>query len=333
MAPIPLLEPTEFLIQTINGVQSGLVLFLIASGLTVILGILDVLNLAHGSLYALGAYIASSVVGWLVAQVIANPPSAFEPVTSLLLVGVLVVGALLAAAIMLPIGAVLERVFIARVYDRDQVYQLVLTFALLLMIEDAILFIWGSSSQSLPFDYTIAVNAIPTFGPLGLPSVPTKVMFIIIVAAILGGLLFWFFAKTKTGRIIRATAIDREMAQALGVSPARTFTVVFAFGAFLAGFAGGMQMIKTSASAGMGASALVLSFVVIVVGGLGSLRGAFWGALLVGVLSTWMQVMGTWMRSNYAISLPLETAAPFLVMILVLLVRPEGLFGAWGERT
>jgi branched-chain amino acid transport system permease protein len=331
MAPfgIPLLEPTRFIIQTINGIQFGLVLFLIASGLTVILGILDVLNLAHGSLYALGAYIASSVVGFAVGEIMAGPQE-FQLVGSFLFVGLLVVAALVAAAIMLPIGAIIEAVFIRPIYERAQVYQLVLTFALLLIVDDLIRFVWAEDPTSLDFSVNLAINEIPSFGIIAdvtgmsrLGEIPTQVLMVMIISAVLAGLLFWFFAKTKTGRIIRATAIDREMAQALGVSPDRTFTLVFAFGAFLAGFAGSMQLIRTSARVDMGASALVLSFVVIVVGGLGSLRGAFFGALIVGILQNWMIVINP----------ELQTAAPFVVMVLVLLVKPEGLFGTWGERT
>lgn len=321
-----LLQPDNFIVQTINGLRLGFILFLIAAGLTVILGILDVLNLAHGELYALGAYIASSVGGLLVgegAAALMAPPTSFDPVTSFAFVGVLVLAALISALILIPIGVVIETVFIRPIYERNQVYQLVLTFALLLIIANLIEFIWGSDPQRLDLSTQTAVNDIPTFGLLGISGVPTLVALVMTVSLVVGVLLFWFFSKTKTGRIIRATAIDREMATALGVSPDRTFTLVFALGAFLAGFGGAMELVRTSAQAGMGEGALVTSFVVIVVGGLGSLRGAVVGALVIGVLQTWMSVVQP----------SLETAAPFVVMVLVLLVKPEGLFGSWGERT
>jgi len=146
-------------------------------------------------------------------------------------------------------------------------------------------------------------------------------VFVILVGSAVVAGLFWFFERTKTGRIIRATAIDREMATAIGVSTDRVFTLVFALGAFLAGFAGAMAVPPTSATLEMGTNPLVLSFVVIVIGGLGSLRGAFVGALLVGVIRSWMITLYP----------PGEIAAPFAIMALILLVKPEGLFGTWGE--
>ncbi len=321
-----LLQPDTFIVQTINGIRFGFILFLIAAGLTVILGILDVLNLAHGELYALGAYVAASVGGFLVGEgtaAIMAPPSSFDPVTSFAFVGVLILAALISALILVPIGVVMETVFIRPIYERDQVYQLVLTFALLLIIANMIEFIWGSNPQKLDLSTKTAVNDIPTFELLGLSGVPSIVTLIMVVSLVVGVGLFYFFSKTKTGRIIRATAIDREMATALGVSPDRTFTLVFALGAFLAGFGGAMELVRTAANPGMGESALVLSFVVIVVGGLGSLRGAVVGALVIGVLQNWMTVVEP----------SLESAAPFAVMVIVLLVKPEGLFGTWGERT
>ena len=319
-----LLQPSTFVEQTINGLQRGFVLFLIASGLTVILGILDVLNLAHGELYALGAFIASSVAGYMVGSSgLMEPPTSFDPVTSFAFIGVLVLVALVTAAIMLPIGAIVETTLIRPIYDRSEVYQLVLTFAILLIIADAIELIWGGQARSMGLDTKTAVNDIPSFEFIGFGNIPTLVLMVMLVSLLVGAGLFWFFSRTKTGRIIRATAIDREMATALGVSPDRTFTLVFALGSFLAGFAGAMQFIQANAQPGMGENALVLSFVVIVVGGLGSLRGAIVGALVVGVLENWMVVVEP----------QFQTAAPFAVMILVLLVKPDGLYGSWGERT
>jgi branched-chain amino acid transport system permease protein len=318
-----LLQPNTFIEQTINGLQRGLVLFLIASGLTVILGILDVLNLAHGELYALGAFIASSVAGVLVGSSGLMAPPSGDIVASFAFVGVLILVALVTALIMLPIGAIVETTLIRPIYDRAQVYQLVLTFAILLIIADLLELIWGSQPLNIGLPAKSAVNDIPSFELVGFENVPTIVAMVIVVSLAVGGALFWFFSRTKTGRIIRATAIDREMATALGVSPDRTFTLVFALGSFLAGFAGAMQFIQANAQPEMGGSALVLSFVVIVVGGLGSLRGAVVGAIVVGILENWMIVV------NPAFS----TAAPFAVMVLILLVKPDGLFGTWGERT
>ncbi|WP_332897929.1 branched-chain amino acid ABC transporter permease [Haladaptatus sp. CMSO5] len=306
---------TNFITHTLHGVQYGFILFLIASGLTIILGILDVLNLAHGELYALGAYVASSVLGYVVGLV--PPPT--DAASQAVFVAVVLGGAVLTAAVLVPVGAAIESVLLRPIYDRNEVYQLVLTFALLLIIKDAIKFGWGPTPVRLQSVYS-GINGIPAASLIGL-NYPTYNLVIIAVGAVVVVGLFYFFNRTKTGRIIRATAIDREMATAIGVSTDRTFTLVFAVGAFFAGFAGAMALPPTNASLEMGANPLVLSFVVIVIGGLGSLRGAFVAALVVGILSKW----ATWQYP------PAELAAPFAIMAIILLVKPDGLFGTWGE--
>ncbi|MBV0900785.1 branched-chain amino acid ABC transporter permease [Haloarcula salina] len=303
------------LVQTLNGVQFGFILFMIASGLTVILGILDVLNLAHGELFSIGAYAGIGVFGFVIGVV--GPPSGV--LGGVVFVLAVLVSVLLTAALLLPVGTVFEALFLRAIYDRDQVYQLVLTFALLLILLDVKKFVWGNTSLRTDAVYS-AINSIPTSELVGL-NYPTYNVFVILVGIAVVAGLFWFFDRTKTGRIVRATAIDREMATAIGVSTDRVFTLVFALGAFLAGFAGAMAVPPTAATLGMGTNPLVLSFVVIVIGGLGSLRGAFVGALLVGVIRSWMITLYP----------PGEIAAPFAIMALILLVKPEGLFGTWGE--
>lgn len=306
---------TQFVTHTLHGLQYGFILFLIASGLTIVLGILDVLNLAHGELFALGAYVGFSVLGFLTGLV--APPS--DPVSQAVFLVVVLVGAGLAALLLVPVGAFLETTLFRPIYDRDDVYQLVLTFALLLIIKDVNKLVWGPTSLRLQGVYS-GINAIPLATYLGL-TYPTYNVVIILVGAVVVVALFYFFNRTRTGRIIRATAIDREMATAIGVNTTRTFTLVFALGTFFAGFAGAMFLPPTNASLSMGAKPLVLSFVVIVIGGLGSLRGAFVGAILVGVLSRW----AIWQYP------PAELAVPFAIMAVILLVKPEGLFGTWGE--
>lgn len=302
----------NFVIQTLNGIQYGFILFLIASGLTIILGILDVLNLAHGELFALGAYVAVSVLGFLTGV-------AAAPTTGVGFLGLMLVGSVLSAAVVIPVGLLIERVFIRPLYERDEIYQLVLTFALLLIIKDVIKFTWGSTTVHMQTVYS-GINSLMTV-TIGGRLVPTYQLLIIGVGSVLVVGLFYFFNRTKTGRIIRATAIDREMATAIGVDTDRTFTLVFAMGAFFAGFAGAMAVPRAGADLSMGTNPLVLSFVVIVIGGLGSLRGAFVGAMLVGVLSRW----AAWQYP------PAELAVPFAIMALILLIEPEGLFGTWGE--
>lgn len=309
------LDIANLLAHTLNGIQYGFVLFLVASGLTIILGILDVLNLAHGELYAMGAYVSFSVVGYVVGLV-SIPTTVGGAVLFLLLS---LAAMVLAAAVLVPVGVVLESVFLRPIYERDEVYQLVLTFALLLILKDVNKFVWGPTSVRLSGVYS-TVNAIPVTEFVGF-TYPTYNLVVIGLGAVVVAGLFWFFDRTKTGRIVRATAIDREMATAIGVSPDRTFTLVFAMGAFFAGFAGAVALPPSNANLSMGTTPLVLSFVVIVIGGIGSLRGAFVGALVVGVLSRW----AAWQYPKA------ELAAPFAIMALLLLVRPEGLFGTWGE--
>ncbi|WP_458207178.1 branched-chain amino acid ABC transporter permease [Haladaptatus sp. NG-SE-30] len=305
----------NFVTHTLHGLQYGFILFLIASGLTVILGILDVLNLAHGELFALGAYVGFSVIGFLTGM-LSHPTN---PTTQAVFLAVVLLGALLTALVLVPVGILIETTFLRPIYDRDEVYQLVLTFALLLLIKDFNKFVWGPEPLRLGNVYR-GINTIPAAKFVGI-TYPTYNIVVIVVGAIVVAALFWFFNRTRTGRIIRATAIDREMATAIGVDTHRTFTLVFALGAFFAGFAGAMALPPMNASLEMGAQPLVLSFVVIVIGGLGSLRGAFVAALLVGVLSRW----ATWQYP------PAELAVPFAIMAVILLVRPEGLFGTWGE--
>ncbi|QLG62355.1 branched-chain amino acid ABC transporter permease [Halorarum salinum] len=309
------IELANLLTHTLNGIQYGFILFLIASGLTVILGILDVLNLAHGELFALGAYVAFSVFGYVSGVVVAPE----GPVQLGLYLGLALVAAVVAALVLVPVGAIVESVFLRPLYERDEVYQLVLTFGLLLIIKDFNKLAWGPTPVRAQNVYS-GINRIPAAELVGL-NFPTYKLVIIAVGAVVVVALFWFFDRTRTGRLIRATAIDREMATAIGVSPDRTFTLVFALGAFLAGFAGAIALPQSTANLAMGTNPLVLSFVVIVIGGLGSLRGAFVAAMLVGVLSRW----AIWQYP------PAELAAPFAIMILVLLVKPDGLFGTWGE--
>mgnify|MGYP006286953631 FL=1 len=304
-----------FVTHTLHGLQYGFILFLIASGLTIILGILDVLNLAHGELFALGAYVGFSVLGYLTGLV-GQPTGAASQAGFLALV---LVGAVLTALVMVPVGVLIETVLLRPIYDRDEVYQLVLTFALLLLVKDFNKFVWGPQPLRVQGVYR-GINSIPTSELVGL-SYPTYNFVVIVVGAVVVAGLFWFFERTKTGRIIRATAIDREMATAIGVNTGRTFTLVFALGAFFAGFAGAMALPPMNASLDMGAEPLVLSFVVIVIGGLGSLQGAFVAALSVGLLTNW----ATWLYPAG------ELAAPFAIMAVLLLVKPEGLFGTWGE--
>lgn len=311
-----LVSPGLFVEQTLNGLFFGFILFMIATGLTIIFGVLGILNLAHGEFYALGAFLVFSIAGALVGVV--GPPTGAS--SAVLFAAAIALAVLVSAAVLLPVSAIIETVVIRPIYDRDEVYQLLLTYALLLMFVDGLSFVWGGAPRRLQgvFD---TVNRLPTTELVGF-SYPSYNVLAILVGLGVFGFLIWFFERTKTGRIVRATAINREAATAMGVSTDRVFTLVFAMGGFFAGFAGAIHGAgPISAGVGMGVNPLVLSFVVIVVGGLGSIKGAFVGAILIGVASRWAILVYP----------PAELAAPFMIMIAVLLLRPEGLYGTWGE--
>lgn len=322
MLELPLfIAPTEAAVHTLNGLFRGMILFMIASGLTIIFGVLGVLNLAHGELYGIGAFLLTSLVTFLVVRVAAPT----DPLSTGLFALLLFAAVLVSAALLIPISGIIEAVFVRPIYERAEMYQLLLTYALLLILVDSIRIIWGSQPvRPAAVDGQQVHNVIdvlPMEAVFGF-EYPTIRILTIVVGVGVFLFLLWFFDRTKTGRIVRATAINREAATAIGVSSDRVFTLVFALGGFFAGFSGALFSLSAiPATPEMGGTALVLSFVVIVVGGLGSIRGSFFGALLVGLV--W-----SWAIAEYP---PAEIAAPFALMVLVLLVKPEGLYGAWGE--
>jgi len=311
----------EWAIQTLNGLFFGFILFMIASGLTIIFGVLGILNLAHGEFYALGALLLVSTASYMTG-VIVEPT---DPASFAVFAAVVLLTVLASAVVLIPISAVIETVLVRPIYDRDEVYQLLLTFGLLLVLVDLMKIVWGPGTHRPDAvggeSLNQALDVIPFQDWFGFEYSSYNI-FAIVAGAFVFLSLLWFFDRTKTGRIVRATAINREMATAIGVSSDRVFTLVFAMGGFFAGLAGAIHSGSAiAASADMGGNALVLSFVVIVVGGLGSIRGAFVGAILIGVLSRWAIV----------IEPAAELAAPFALMVFVLLLRPEGLYGTWGE--
>lgn len=306
---------SNFITHTLNGLYWGSILFLITAGLSVTLGVLGVLNLAHGELYAIGAYVGVTIFSFLFGFITA-PQTAGDLVVVLAL---FLLGVLLAAIVLVPVGAISEIVLLRPIYDRAEEYQMLLTFGLLLILNDFIKFIWGGGIVSVEGVYS-GLNTIPMSEFLGL-SYPSYNLVVITISSLLFILLVWFFDNTRYGLTIRTLAIDREMATAIGVDTTKMFTVVFAFGAFLAGLGGALAIPPGSASLGMGIEPLILAFVIIVIGGLGSIKGTFVAALLVGVVSRW----ATWLYP------PGELVFPFLLMIIVLLIKPQGLFGSWSE--
>ena len=269
-----------------------------AAGLQVVFGVQKIFNLACGSFYALGAYAGVSAVGWYASA--GGPPALF--VVPLALAG-LAVGA---------VGVVVERGLLRFVYDRDETFQLLLTFAVVLMMEDAIRMIWGTSPRSTAGLYL-------TYGQLQLLGAPVPVYNLIVIAAslVIALAIGWLLTRTAFGRIVRAAADNREMAEALGVDMRRVYAKVFTLGTALGTLGGALVIPATAAMSEMGTELIVEAFAVVVIGGLGSMRGAFVGALAVGVLR------------SIAISVypELEMLLIYLIVIVVLVLRPRGLFG------
>lgn len=281
--------------QIITGIGIGSRLFLVAVGLSLIFGVLDVLNFAHGVLYMIGAYVAIVVV---------------ESVAGSFVLGV--VAAVVAVAV---VGGALESVFIRRLYGRDEeiLDQLLLTFAFVLIIEAIVRFVFGSGGKSLTPPEVLAGTV-----PLGAGfSVPTYRGFVIVMAVLVLAGLLAVLRYTNVGRVVRATSSDREMARLLGIDVPRLYTGVFVVGAALAGLGGALAAPAESISSDLGNSVIIDAFVVVVIGGLGSFVGAFVGAMLIGVLTA----LGSEVVAGAG------ELFPFLAMIVVLVLRPTGLFG------
>ena len=286
-------------IQCFNALLYASILFLIAGGLSLIYGVMRIVNLAHGTLYAIGAYMAA----WLVGKGVA------AGVSLLLLLLLLPVG----AATVGVVGAVMEPTLLRPMYRRAEEYQLLVTFGLLLMLEDAIRFVWGGT----PLSADIIMESLGSLRILG-ARYPTYNLVIIAVGLVSAILLWAFVYRTKFGVLLRATSQDMRMASSLGVNVKKVYVQAFALGCTMAGLGGAIIVPGQAAVLGMGTDALILAFVVVVVGGLGSLLGALIGALIVGVMRT----VGIMFFPE------IELAVLYLIAAVVLLVRPTGLFGA-----
>lgn len=289
---------TAFFDILIGGVFHAAVLFLVAAGLQLVFGVQKIVNLACGSFYALGAYFGISAVGWATAAGV--PASLFLPV-------------LLASGVLLGVivGPVIE-MLLRTVYERDESFQLLLTFALVLMFQDVLRYFWGANPQQLG-------NLVMEYGKLtvGTVQVPTYNVLVIVASIAIAVGIGVFLQRTRYGRILRATAENREMSQALGVNTRWINTSVFTLGTVLGTVGGALVVPTAAASLDMPVELVVEAFAVVVIGGLGSMRGALVGALIVGLMRA---VAISW----YA---ELEMLAIYLVVILVLIVRPAGLHG------
>jgi branched-chain amino acid transport system permease protein len=303
------MDASLVLVQGLNGLQLGVMLFLMAAGLTLVFGVMDLINLAHGSLYMLGAYLTASLTGWC---------------DSFLL------GLLLAVPLTALIGGALEMALLRTLYARDHLDQVLATFGLILFFNELVKIVWGPSAVFLSPPAWLAGQVTI------LPGVPYPAIRLAIIgtglAVALG--LWSLIAKTRLGMQIRAGASNRDMANALGVDIKRIFTVVFALGAGLAALAGGLAGSILAVQVGMGEQILILTFVVIVIGGLGSIKGALIGALLVGVADTMGRVLlpdlfALFFRPSVAdgVGGAIGSMVIYLLMAGVLFFRPRGLFG------
>jgi branched-chain amino acid transport system permease protein len=297
-----------FIEQCLNGVQLGMLLFLLAAGLTLIFGIMDLVNLAHGSFYMLGAYFAATFAAFT---------------------GSFVFAAVLALGATLLVGMAVEVIAMRRLYGRDHLDHVLGTFGLILFFNELVRLVWGPEGMNLPLP-----NALNTAVQI-LPGVYYPVYRIVIIAATVAVALSLYVVvmRTRVGMLIRAGASNREMVGALGINIKLLYTFVFGLGAALAGFAGLMQAPILTVQIGMGENILILAFVVIIIGGIGSIRGAFIASIFVGLVDTigrafLPDLLRLFLSTNTA-----STAGPalssmliYLLMALVLVLRPEGLF-------
>jgi branched-chain amino acid transport system permease protein len=299
-----------FVEQCLNGVQLGMLLFLLAAGLTLVFGIMDLVNLAHGSLYMLGAYFAA---------------------TFAVLTGSFVLAVILAVAASLLAGMVLEVVAIRRLYQRGHLDQVLGTFGLLLFFNELVRVVWGPAGMTLalPPQMLAAIQIVPGV------YYPAYRLVIIVVALAVAGLLYFVVMRTRLGMLIRAGASNREMVGALGINIKLLYTVVFGLGAALAGFAGVMEAPILTVQIGMGENILILAFVVIIIGGIGSIRGAFVASLVVGLIDTigrafLPDMLHRVLSTNAAATLgpALSSMSIYMLMAAILVFRPEGLFPA-----
>ncbi len=286
-------DSSFYLIQLLNGIQYGFLLFLVASGLTLVFGIMDVINLAHGSFYMIGAYLAYWLTG---------------------IFGSLFLGILFSIPLAIAVGLVVEKLAIAYVYKKGHLHQVLLTYALILIFDELQRLLWGNDSHSVD---------IPAFlsGSIPLTDIqvyPVYRIFLSAVCIIIGIGMFYVIQKTKLGMTIRAGASNREMAQALGINIEWLFTVVFSLGVGLAAFAGMIAAPVDSLYPGMGDHILILSLVVVVIGGIGSIKGAFVGAMIIGVSS----IFGKTLLPDMA------SVIVYAMMAAILFWRPKGLFPA-----
>ncbi len=288
-------DPAFVAIQCLNGLTQAMFLFLIASGLTLIFGVLGVLNFAHGSLYMLGAYLSFTVTSLFVGR-----PAAFWVALVLGSLGVALAGGLI------------EAVFLRPVYRREELDQLLVTYALVLIIGDVVKFAWGPDNRSVSRPAILAGSVL-----IGGRDFPTYNLVVIALGPLVAAALWLLLARTQFGRLIRAAASDREMVGVIGADVSKLFTGVFVLGAWLGGLGGGLAAPVGAIYPGMDVEIIAESFIVVVVGGMGSLTGTLLGSLLIGQLNAF----GILFFPRFALLFV------YVLMVVVLVLRPWGLLG------
>jgi len=290
-----------FLIQLLNAVQYGLLLFLVASGLTLIFGIMGIINLAHGSFYMIGAYLAWSLSGSL---------------------GNFWAAIALGIVLSVLLGMLLEWLLIRHLYRRDHLYQVLLTYGLILIFEELRSIIWGDDVHGVPVPDVLSASVTLT----DTLEYPVYRLWMSGVCVVLAVLMYWLIQHTRLGMMIRAGASNRDMTQSLGINIQLLYRLVFALGVALAAFAGMIAAPVSSVFPGMGGQVLIICFVVVVIGGIGSVKGALVAALLIGLVDTFGKVLEIEI-GGFRVLPELAGMSVYLLMVIVLLWRPEGLFG------
>lgn len=299
------MDLTIFLLALFDGVAYAALVFVVALGLTLIFGVMRILNVAHGSLYAIGAYATVSLTGYVLALGFA-PVLAFPMmIVSAVLVGIL-------------IGGPIEVLLLRRIYDKSEVLQLLVTFAVFMILEDVQRLVWGTQ----PYFEASVLRLLGNVTVFGVTYTVYQLILLPMIAIVLLLGVRFFLRHTVTGKLITATTEDREAAQSIGIDADRVFLLTFVIGAVLAGLGGALASPTTSILPGMGADMIVLSFAVVATAGLGQIEGAALTALMIGL------------GRSFAVYLFPEIAVlvPYLIMVLVLLVRPDGLFGSPAAR-
>jgi branched-chain amino acid transport system permease protein len=299
--------------QLMNGLQLGLLLFLLASGLTLIFGIMDFINLSHGSFYMVGAYFCGTIVS---------------------ITGSFIAGVLIGLIGVFAVGALVERFIVRQLYLKDHLDHVLVTFGLILIFDTLVHLLWGPSGMAIPLPDIL--NGQVSMGSLELP---TYRLVIILAGLLVAAMLYFLVAKTRLGMLIRAGASNRNMVEALGININRLFLIVFALGTAMAGLAGMLIAPITEASIGMGNDIIIIALVVVIVGGIGSVKGAFYAALIIGMIDTMSRSYLDELLQLVMLDTNAETAAPalsamlvYILMATVLAFRPQGLFPPAGMK-